>query len=232
MSDLVAEHFFDSRDAASMAAAKLAADSLHAQLDSKASASLVVTGGSSPARCYAALASMDLDWSCVHIILSDERWVPPTDSDSNEKLIRDTLLIDRAQDAKLLPMYAQLSTPAEQCLRLNEQLATLPTPFACSLLGMGADGHIASLFPDSENLAAGLDVDNPHSCIPVETTASEHTRVSMTLAALLRSDKVALLFFGAAKRDIYEHAKSAVADVPVAKLLSQTRVPVHVFWAP
>lgn len=232
MSDFVVEHFFNSRAAASVAAAELIVDSLRARFEDHDAASLIVTGGTGPALCYAALAASDANWAAVNIVLSDERWVPPTDSNSNEKLIRDALLIDNAQDARLLPVYAEHSTPGERCRELDAALATLPMPFVCTLLGMGADGHIASLFPDATNLDAGLDVDNPHWCMPVATAASEHARVSMTLAALLRSDKIALLFFGDVKRDIYEQAKSARADVPVARLLSQTRVPVHVFWAP
>jgi 6-phosphogluconolactonase len=231
MTDNIHEKFFASREAASVAAAERIVDLLGVRLQSAEAASLVVTGGSSPLRCYAELAASNVDWSAVHVTLSDERWVPPTDSNSNEKLVREGLLTGRAKDAQLLPVYSECCTPTERCRQLNDALSALPMPFACALLGMGADGHFASLFPDAENLDAGLDIENPDWCIPVETAASEHVRVSMTLAALLRSQEVALLFFGDAKRDIYEQAKTSTADVPVAKLLSQTNVPVHVFWA-
>lgn len=232
MAENITEHFFESREIASIAAAKLIAGSLHARLENSDAASLVVTGGSSPARCYAEMASSDLDWSRVHILLSDERWVAASDESSNEKLVRDSLLVRKASAAQLLPIYSDATSAAMRCEELNDLLPTLPSPLACTLLGMGTDGHIASLFPDADNLDAGLDVENPQSCISVETTASEYPRISMTLAALLKSDKIVLLFFGDAKRAIYQQAKSADADVPVANLLSQTRVPVHVFWAP
>ncbi|MGI9270529.1 MAG: 6-phosphogluconolactonase [Woeseiaceae bacterium] len=232
MIENVTENFFESRELASIAAAELIVGSLQARLNQSDAASIMVTGGSSPARCYAELAATDLDWSRVHILLSDERWVAACDEDSNEKLLRDTLLVGAANAAQLMPVYSDATSAEARCAELDDVLPTLPMPMVCTLLGMGTDGHIASLFPDAANLDAGLDVDNPQWCIPVSTTASEHLRVSMTLAALLKSAQVVLLFFGEAKRDVYEQAKSSVADVPVAKLLSQMHVPVQVFWAP
>ena len=231
MTENITEHFHTSREHASVAAARLITESLSVRLQKDEAASLMVTGGTGPARCYAELAASKLSWSSVDIVLSDERWVPPTDSNSNEKLIRDSLLVDQAKDARLLSIYASGSTPAEQCRRLNDVMPSLPTPFACALLGMGADGHFASLFPDASNLEAGLDIENADWCIRVETAASDQLRISMTLATILRSDRIVLLFYGEEKRDIYEQAKAASIDVPVARLLSQTRVPVHVFWA-
>jgi 6-phosphogluconolactonase len=157
--------------------------------------------------------------------------VPATDDASNEKLVRDTLLVDAAANAQFLSTYAADTTPAERCRALDAALPALPLPFACTLLGMGGDGHIASLFPDAGNLAAGLDENNPAWCLPVTTSASEHVRISLTLAALLQSMQIVLLFFGTGKRDVYERAKAASSAYPVASLLSQDRTPVHVFWA-
>lgn len=231
MNEHIVEHLFDSRDAASIAAAGHIAAALRTRLTTQGAASMVVTGGSSPARCYAELAATAIDWSRVHVVLSDERWVVPTHKDSNEKLVRDTLLCDRAAAAELIPIYSAADSPAKRCTALNGILRNLPLPFSCALLGMGDDGHFASLFPDADNLAAGLDPNNSEWCVPVTTAASEHLRVSMTLGALLQSEQIVLLFFGAIKRDIYEQAKAAAPDYPVTSLLSQARVPVHVFWA-
>jgi 6-phosphogluconolactonase len=115
---------------------------------------------------------------------------------------------------------------------LQEIIPYLSFPFACSMLGMGEDGHFASLFPDADNLAAGLDIDGDKICIAVSTAASAQPRWSLTLAALSHSDEIALLFFGDAKRKVYEQAKQPNTDYPVSKLLLQKRAPVHVFWAP
>jgi 6-phosphogluconolactonase len=230
MTEHITEHYFNSRDAASIAVAGHIAASLGEQLARQAATSLIVTGGSSPARCYAELAKTAIDWSRVRMVLSDERWVAPNHRDSNEKLVRETLLRDRAAAADLVAVYSA-AAPESRCAALNALLPTLPLPVASALLGMGDDGHFASLFPDAENLDAGLDIDNPAWYVPMATAASEHLRISLTLAALLRSAEIVLLFFGAIKRDVYEQAKAAAPDYPVASLLSQRRVPVHVYWA-
>jgi 6-phosphogluconolactonase len=166
------------------------------------------------------------------VLLSDERWVSAEDEDSNEKLVRETLLQDRATKARLLPVYDRNTDVADRCEALDEKIRTLPIPFACSLLGMGEDGHFASLFPDADNVEQGLDVDSACLCMPVVTAASPYPRVSLTLAALSRSDQIVLLIFGAAKREIYEQANTSVNTYPVSRLLLQKHAPVHVYWAP
>ena len=226
------ENIFDSREQASDAAAERIAAALVRRLDAQGKASIVVSGGTSPAGVFAELAQTGLAWPGVHIVLSDERWVPPDHEDSNERLVRETLLKGAAHDAKLLPVYRQGATIEERCAEINEELRQAPFPFACALLGMGEDGHFASLFPDAENLREGLDVDSRQLCIPVRTAASPHPRVSLTLSALSRSDEIVLLFFGNAKRDVYEAARTSTNGTPVSHLLRQKRAPVHVYWAP
>jgi 6-phosphogluconolactonase len=232
MADNERENFFESRDAASLAAADEIAKRLAGRLELQPKASLVVSGGTTPKRCFNELAKTALDWPRVHVLLSDERWVPPDDDDSNEKLVRDTLLQGYAEGAELLPVFSTTTTIERRCDEIDRQIRLLPFPFACALLGMGEDGHFASLFPDADNLSEGLDVDNERLCIAVNTDASPHPRVSLTLAALARSDSIVLLMFGDKKREIYEQAKSKGSDLPVARLLKQKKAPVNVYWAP
>ena len=226
------EHIFETREQASFAAAQRLCDALVRRLEGQGEASLVVSGGTSPAGVFAELAKTALPWSDVYVILSDERWVPPDHEDSNEKLVRETLLAGEAKDARLLPVYRQGVTIEERCTEINEELLQAPFPFACALLGMGEDGHFASLFPDAENLREGLDVDSRQLSIPVQTAASPHPRVSLTLSALSRSDEIVLLIFGDAKRAVYEAAMKSTNGSPVSHLLRQKRAPVHVCWAP
>jgi 6-phosphogluconolactonase len=226
------ENIFDNREAASIAAADRIGKALERRLEAQGEASVVVSGGSSPAGVFAELARAALAWSDVHVILSDERWVAPDHESSNEKLVRDTLLTGEARDASLLPFYKTGITIEERCGELNGELRLAPFPFACALLGMGEDGHFASLFPDAENLEEGLDVDSRELCIPVNTAASPHPRVSLTLSALSRSDEILLLMFGDGKREVYERAKKEANGYPVSHLLRQKRAPVHVYWAP
>jgi len=226
------ENFFESREEASLAAAARIVAALARRLAVQPKTSMVVTGGSSPGQCYAALAKTDLEWDRVQLLLSDERWVPPTHADSNEKMLRAELLVDNAAEADLLPLYAPDTSVAERSATLNDSIATLNIPFACSLLGMGDDGHIASLFPDLQDLDSYLEVDSSTFFVPIETVASPHARISLTGSALTRSDEILLLFFGDDKRAVYEQAKTSSTEFPVSRLLFQKRAPVHVFWAP
>lgn len=224
------EHFFDTRLEASTAAAGRMAELLANRLDNQSKASIIVSGGTSPKNCMAALAKTPLDWQRVQIALSDERWVPPDHEDSNEKLVRESLLVDEAASATLLPVYAEDVSPEERCEILQNPLPVLP--FACSLIGIGADGHFASLFPDAEQLALGLDVECGRLYIPVTTAASPHVRISMTLAAISRSDEIVLLFFGDEKLDVFKQAVASSNGDPLSRLLRQKRAPVRAFWAP
>lgn len=226
------EYFFANRDEASRSAAEFIAGRLRERLASADSAALVVSGGTSPVGCFDRLSRSSLRWAQVQVLLSDERWLPPDDDESNEKLVRTHLLKDNAADGRLLPVFAPGTTPAGRCADLDVLVRDVPRPFACTLLGMGSDGHFASLFPDAANLAAGLDAGNTQVYIPVTTAASPHPRISMTLAALSESDAILLLIFGAEKRDVYEAAAAGTSTVPAAALLRQEHAPVHVFWAP
>ena len=232
MTDRVHERSFASRDEASVACAAFLAESLTAELGAAGSTSLVVTGGSSPAACYAELARKELDWPRVSLVLSDERWVPADDESSNEKLVRESLLVGPAAAASLLPMYAADVALPDRCKQLDAELQTLPLPFAACLLGMGQDGHIASLFPDAENLQAALDPNGENWSVAVDTAASPHPRISLTMRALLNSREFVLLIFGDAKYAVWQDALAGTADYPVAALLKQEQVPIHLFWAP
>jgi len=226
------DYVFESREEASVAAAGHIAKRLTARLNAAGEASLVVSGGSTPGRCFAELSEVALDWKHVHVVLSDERWVPADHDDSNEKLVRESLLVNFARPAQLVSVFDAQADIAERCDALGREIRALPFPFACALLGMGEDGHFASLFPDAANLQQGLETDSPLLCMPVTTAASEHPRVSLTLAALSRSDEVVLLIFGDAKRKVYEKARQRDSELPVARLLRQKRTPVNVYWAP
>ncbi len=225
-------HEFDDRQAASEAAAEFIAAALERRLETDGQAAIVVSGGTTPVATFDCLSHLPLAWASVSVAPSDERWVPPRHDDSNDKLVRERLLVDRAAAATFVPLYADGVSVEEHVPELERRLAALPAPFACSLLGMGADGHFASLFPDAESLAAGLDRDSGARCIPVHTAASPHPRMSLTLPALLNSDSIVLLVFGADKKAVLEQARTDNNAYPVSRLLRQDETPVDIFWAP
>ena len=221
---------FESKDAASAGAAARIAGRVSAQLDRDDKASFVVSGGTTPAKCLDYLSGYSLDWDKVLVALSDERWVSSDHEDSNEKLVRETLLENEAASLNVLSIYQDDLTVDERCDSLQSQLPA--SGFACSMVGMGTDGHFASLFPDSDSLGASLNPDSKRFYVPVRTTASPHPRISMTLSAISKSDEILLLFFGTEKLAVYEQAEAGDKTYPIAALLAQQIVPVSIYWAP
>lgn len=223
---------FADRETASIAAAHALATHIESRLRSDAEARLVVSGGSTPVDCFRALARMPLDWSKIGIYLSDERWIEPASKDSNERLARELLLTGAAAVARLVSVYRPGQSIEARCAELDAEIRALPTAFAATLLGMGDDGHFASLFPDAANLDAGLDPNGAARCLAVDTAASPLRRVSLTLAALARSDAILLLIFGDTKRRVLEQARDGAGDYPIASLLALETTPITVYWAP
>ncbi|MEM1412432.1 MAG: 6-phosphogluconolactonase [Pseudomonadota bacterium] len=225
-------HEFGDRLTASEAAADWIGAALDASLQGQESASLVVSGGSTPVHCFEALAQTPLGWPRISVFMSDERCVPPEHADSNEAMIRRTLLTGQATGAELVPMFREGLAVDGMCAALARRLAAEPGPFAAVLLGMGADGHFASLFPDFDDLALGLDLEQGPRCMPVATKASPHPRISLTLASLVRTSELILLAFGEAKRTVLKDAAAGRGGYPVQALLAQDRTPVKIAWAP
>jgi len=203
---------------------------LVAQLAREGEANFVVGGGTTPAACFELLSGYELNWDKIKVALSDERWVPNDHEDSNERLVRETLLQNEAIAGRLLSIYQDDLSVEECCDALQSEIPA--NGFACSMLGMGTDGHFASLFPDADCLEAGLQLDNARFYMPVRTTASPHPRISMTLSALLASDEILLFFYGEEKLAVYENAHTVDKTYPVTALLEQQITPVSLYWAP
>jgi 6-phosphogluconolactonase len=198
------------------------------------SASLVVSGGRSPAALFDMLSSAALDWRRVWIALADERWVDTTSSDSNEHLVREHLLRNAAAKANFVGMKTDAAHPAEAAASSWSAIAPLPRPFDYVLLGMGDDGHTASLFPQSPGLATAIDPLQPPGCVAMIAPMAPQARMSLNLSALLDARRIGLLIVGDGKLAVYERAGESgpVADMPVRALLRQQQLPVSVYWAP
>lgn len=221
---------FPSRSAASQAAADSLSQCINAQWQKNGSTSIVVSGGSTPGECFDKLSQKPLPWSDVTVVPSDERWVAVTHDDSNEKLIRGRLLQNLAADARILSLFRQ-DVSVASAVNLIETDLQSALPFASVLLGMGEDGHFASLFPDFDDLSQALDPDNENLCTPVKTAASPYQRMSLTLTALLQTQHTALLIFGQSKRMVFDQALSGGTFFPIEQLLKQLQSPMTVFWA-
>jgi 6-phosphogluconolactonase len=227
---MLTEFRFDTRDAASAAIAARMAGLVRAQLGRNGAADFVVGGGTTPGACFEYLSGYEMAWDKIQVALSDERWVPSDHKDSNERLVRATMLKDAASAGRILSIYQSDLSVDERCDAL--QFEKPEKGFACAMVGMGSDGHFASLFPDADSLESGLSLDNARFYMPVRTGASPHPRISMTLSALLESDEVLLFFFGEEKLAVFENAHTIDKTYPITALLEQDKTPVSLYWAP
>jgi 6-phosphogluconolactonase len=203
-------HVFQDRASASDFAAQVIEAAVKARLRHQQRCTFVASGGSTPAACLEILSRAELPWSRVDVTLTDERLVPADHEDSNQRMLRKILLQGHAAEAQLVPIE-------------NADIATL-VPTACALVGMGEDGHFASIFPDSPQLAQALD--SAPEVLEVETPSSPCRRATMTLDAIRASDVVLLLVFGDRKRNILENP----GGFPIEHLLNGG--PTTVIWAP
>jgi len=205
------------------AAARAVAAGLREGLALRARASLVATGGRSPGPVYDQLRATDIDWARVAVTLSDERCVPAEAPESNARLVRERLLVGAAAEARLVPLWPSPDAAAIAAL----------APFDAVMLGMGEDGHVASLIPGDPGLAHGLDPAGPALLaeVPAGLGSPPVARITLTLKALLSSRAIFLLIAGGAKRSVIDRALGG-EDLPVRALLAQQDVPVRVFWSP
>ncbi|MDP9084343.1 MAG: 6-phosphogluconolactonase [Pseudomonadota bacterium] len=228
-----AQRFADAEALSSELAGQIAAN-LGAAIASRGLASLVVSGGKSPVRLFELLRTRPIDWSRVCIALADERWVDPTDAASNERLVREVLLRDKAATARFLGLKNAAPNPDLGAVSAWETFARVPRPFDVVVLGMGEDGHTASLFPRSPNLPSALNQTAVAGCVGMWSPEPPQPRLSLNLTALLDSRRIVLLITGDSKWKIYVAASSAGAaqEMPVRAVLRQTRTPVTVMWSP
>ncbi|GAB3375658.1 6-phosphogluconolactonase [Spongiibacter taiwanensis] len=204
---------------------------LDAALAERGEASLAVSGGSTPKEMFTLLAQKPLDWSRIHVLLVDERWLPADHSDSNEHLLRQTLLQGPASQCQYLPLKTEDLSPVDGQFTTEERLDELPWPLDVVHLGMGGDGHTASWFADAPEYP-GLKNACAQRCIAVHPNSAPYPRLSLTPAAVFDSRHIFVQLTGKTKRELLERALFKDADYPISKVLHQSRAPVDIFWSP
>jgi len=207
---------------------------LRAAIASRGTASLVVSGGRTPVALFNRLATAVLDWRQVTVVLADERWVDGAAATSNERLVRDELLREQAAVARLVGLKSAVASAAAGAPLASQRIAQVARPFDCVLLGMGDDGHTASLFPASPLLEQALDGTQAPACVAMQAPVAPFERLSLNLAALLDARRIVLHIQGATKWTVYETAQGtgATSEMPIRAVLRQSRVPVEVYWSP
>jgi 6-phosphogluconolactonase len=231
-SDLPARRYAD-MEALSRELAASIAETLAAAIGARGLASLVVSGGRSPVRLFEILRTQPLDWARVCVALADERWVDAEDAASNERLVREVLLKDHAAAARFLGLKNRAPTPDLGAVSAWETFARVPRPFDTVVLGMGDDGHTASLFPNSPNLPGALNPAAAAGCVGMRSPVPPQARLSLNLSALLDSRRIVVLITGEAKWHTFAAAcaPGPMEDMPIRAVLRQTRTPVDVVWS-
>ena len=212
---------------------------LQKALNKSGKTSLMVSGGSTPAPLYKALAQSNLDWRNISVALVDERWVDENHEASNEALIKRTLLTDKARLAPFTGMKNNSKSALKGSREAERYYQFLPRPFAVTIVGMGSDGHTASLFPHALGLNEALSKNNDQLTTAILATQSEVTgsnieRLSLSLNGLLQSERIIILLTGDEKLEVFRQAQQegAIEDMPIRALLHQNKTPVELYWAP
>jgi 6-phosphogluconolactonase len=196
-------------------------------------ASLIVPGGRTPGLFLSKLSHRALAWDRVQVTGSDERWVDASSPDSNEGLVRRTLIANAAAAATFVSLYTGAASPEAGLAEAETRVAAMARPFDAVVMGMGDDGHFASLFPGEPALEIGLDLDASALCVPARGPAGGPPRLSLTLSALAKARHIYILATGADKREVWQaSADQSPAILPAAALHRLTGTPVDFMWCP
>ena len=203
---------------------------LNQAIASQGVATLVVSGGRSPVAFFESLVKQPVDWSKVVVSLADERWVPVEHADSNAGLLKKHLLQGPAAKARFVGLYNAAATVERAALEADQGLAELP-PIDVLILGMGDDGHTASLFPNSPNLNEALQLDNPRRCWAMLAPTVPHQRLSMSRSLLASAKHKVLSIQGQSKLNTLNEALGGtdVAALPIRAFLQPT---LEIYWCP
>ena len=179
---------------------------------------LIVSGGSSPVQIFRDLSAMEAKWSDINISLVDDRVVDINHEDSNEKLVKELLIKDKAKDASFISICNQ-----------SNDLLTLKRPFNVMLLGMGEDGHFASLFPKLiQTNPEYFDLRSEPEIFFTDPMGSPcHKRASMNLSMILESKNIFLLVSSKKKFEVLNQAKSD-KSLPLFYLLNQKKTEIKI----
>ncbi|MGB0204379.1 MAG: 6-phosphogluconolactonase [Neptuniibacter sp.] len=221
---------FDSADDACTALSEKIESIITDAVKEQKEASIALSGGSTPVPMLQALSKKKLPWDKLTVALVDDRWVPPSHKDSNEALVTKYLLDNNAKKAEFIGFWKEGTDAFSAETECNAKLTTrLPDMLDCVVLGMGNDGHTASLFPEAPQLSHALNT-KAACCLTTPMTAP-HDRMTMSATRLLSSKHRFLHLKG---EDKLETLKSAISDTDITSMPIRLFLnhPLTIFWSP
>lgn len=223
---------FEQRELLDESLADKVANILTAAVESKGKASIAVSGGSTPKGFFQALSKKKLAWQAITITLADERWVDITSNDSNTKLVHENLLQNEAVNANFFHLKQGDNLTDETLADLNVAAVQQLLPLDVLILGMGEDGHTASLFPCSDEITQCFAKDS-EALIKVTPKSAPYQRISFSFASLSQSKNTFLHISGASKKQVLAAAIAGqeCREMPIRAFLQAPDVNTQVYWA-
>jgi len=195
-------------------------------------ANIAVSGGKTPKNFFRTLSKVDLDWGKVNISLVDDRFLSPNDSQTNEFLVRENLLINNAKKANFFPLLQKNSNIYECCDYLNKNyIKNFKTSFHVVILGLGIDGHTGSIFPCSKEIRLALDDNTKKTYIAVHPTSVEFSRITLTKKYILKSKNIIIHISGNKKIQTLRKAikLEKAEEMPIISFLTREN---QIYWCP
>ncbi len=209
------------------------AELLSSAISQKGKASLAVSGGSTPKGFFTALSKKEIDWQNVTVTLADERWVDFESDASNTRLVHENLLKNKASAASFFHLKKEGECNKETLMQINCDAKDNLLPLDVLILGMGEDGHTASLFPCSEQITVALALDNSDALMKVVPTTAPNDRITFTYAHLAQSKNIILHVCGEGKKVVLEKALASnnQKEMPIRAFLQNPDINTHVYLA-
>jgi len=230
-------HTFQSRAEMIDALTTRTLEDLQHDINQQGVASWAVSGGSTPKPLFETIAKANIPWEKVQIALVDERWVPRSHARSNEAFVKNSLLTHRAAAASFTRMFQNGLDHKSGVEKVEEAYQHLAQPFTSLLLGIGNDGHTASLFPEADGLETAISPSNINLCAALtakksNVTGDEIERTSLTFHAINIAKNRILMITGDEKMETLSRALTNDTNLPIARVINAMNNSLDVFWAP
>lgn len=223
-------HSFKSSEALVATLSEKILTTLKRAIEQRGQACIALSGGSTPKKLFENLSKADMEWKKVIVTLVDERWVEPSSHESNENLIRNTLLQNRASLAKFIPLKNSAENVQDGVAITQKKLQEIDK-LDVVVLGMGGDAHTASFFPHAEGLENALFT--KELCCATKATVAPFSRITLSREFLLSTTELILHIEGEQKREVFDLAcgSSDMKQMPIISMMQQNQPKLEVYYA-